>query len=164
MPNPGDFIEAVRDTMDIDVGEIFELVTLPDNFLGFYDRVGDPRYWNNLESYFKVLDTTPEWGPTIETGRARPSWLRPDERPRVQNDNHQWVSPATHEPHDNRNYAWEYIPAIQLPADHPYYLATSKGFTYWPGGENPPEDADLTQPVLFMDGRVSRNAGATYSW
>lgn len=31
---------------------------------------------------------------------------------------------------------------IRLPADHPYYLATSRGFTYWPGDDNAPADWD----------------------
>lgn len=37
---------------------------------------------------------------------------------------------------------------IKLPADHPYYLATSHGFTYWPGGDRAPDDWDCGEVIL----------------
>lgn len=43
--------------------------------------------------------------------------------------------------------------AIRIPADHPYYIATSKGFTYWPGGNAAPADWDGGE-VLLACGRV----------
>lgn len=39
-----------------------------------------------------------------------------------------------------------------LPEDHPYYLATEKGFTYWPGGDGAPGDWEPGSPVLFRNG------------
>lgn len=47
---------------------------------------------------------------------------------------------------------WPTWPLVfALPADHPYYLATEKGFTYWPGGESAPGDWD-GGPVLLWNG------------
>lgn len=44
----------------------------------------------------------------------------------------------------------------QLRANHPYYLATSQGFAYWPGGDGAPADWD-GGPVLLENGRVPMN-------
>lgn len=48
----------------------------------------------------------------------------------------------------------EAITQIRLRADHPYYLATEQGFTYWPGGDSAPGDV---VEVLFRDGEVRDN-------
>lgn len=42
---------------------------------------------------------------------------------------------------------WD-ITAIRLRTDHPYYTATEKGFTYWPGGEDAPDDWDGGDTLL----------------
>lgn len=60
------------------------------------------------------------------------------------------------------NHDWEALHAIRLPASHPYYLATSRGFTYWPGGENAPEDWDGGE-VLIGDGRIEHPGNSSWA-
>lgn len=84
-----------------------------------------------------------EWGPAIEVNGVRPDWLRDGDK----------VNPAWHydgaiseygyEVKDNRKIVCvEKLAHIRLAASHPYYLATSRGFTYWPGGDSAPADWD----------------------
>lgn len=81
-----------------------------------------------------------KFGPEIATEKVRPAWLLDTDTIQfcVGGD---WADKPAGYPADNR---WSYyiISAIRLPDDHPYYLATSKGFTYWPGGESAPDDWD----------------------
>lgn len=80
-------------------------------------------------------------GPEIKIEGKRPEWLKDDEKIGiVWKHGERW---------DNLNtpvdcvYGWEgSVVAIMLPVDHPYYLATEKDFTYWPGGESAPDDWD----------------------
>jgi len=80
-------------------------------------------------------------GPEIKIDGKRPDWLGDDEkigivwRHGLRWDNLDTPVDCVH--------GWEdSVVAIMLPADHPYYLATSKGFTYWHGGESAPDDWD----------------------
>lgn len=43
----------------------------------------------------------------------------------------------------------------QLRANHPYYLATSQGFAYWPGGDGAPADWD-GGPVLLKNNEIGK--------
>lgn len=101
---------------------------------------------------------TDNLGPEIKIDGKRPDWLADDEKIGiVWDDGYRW---------DNLNMqvdcvsGWEHsISAIMLRADHPYYVATSKGFTYWPGGDSAPDADD----VLFRDGTTSQNSGWTWT-
>jgi hypothetical protein len=90
---------------------------------------------------------------TLSPPGQRPSWLKDDDAvlaryyggtravgARLASELETWgdaVSPA--------------IEMIEIPDTHPYAVATSKGFTYWPGGR-PPDDWDDAQEVLLRDG------------
>lgn len=97
-------------------------------------------------------------GPEIKIEGKRPEWLKDDEKIGiVWHHGLRWDNLDTEVRHV---YGWEHsIDAIRLPDDHPYYLATEKGFTYWLGGESAP-DAD---EVMFRDGTTSDNTGWTWS-
>jgi hypothetical protein len=41
---------------------------------------------------------------------------------------------------------------FEIPADHPYYLATSEGFTYWPGGKVGPIKDGKRVVVIYRNG------------
>lgn len=84
-------------------------------------------------------------GPEIKIDGKRPEWLKDDEEIMVA-----WGD-VKGGPYPAECVSWGYSTAIRLPADHPYYLATSKGFTYWPGGESAPDDWDGGE-VLFRHG------------
>jgi len=51
--------------------------------------------------------------------------------------------------------------ALRLPAGHPYYAATEKGFKYWPGGEKAPADWD-GEKVLLRDGGTCPGHSVTH--
>lgn len=80
-------------------------------------------------------------GPEIKIDGKRPEWLKDDEKIGIV-----WRNGEVWDTINSRvdcAHGWESsIAAIMLPADHPYYLATSNGFTYWPGGECEPDDWD----------------------
>lgn len=93
-----------------------------------------------------------EPGPEIKIEGKRPEWLKDDEYIGIV-----WFGGSRWE---NLNTAvrnvegWSgSITAIMLPADHPYYLATSRGYTYWPSGDSAPDDWD-GGPCLLRDGEV----------
>ena len=97
-------------------------------------------------------------GPEIKIDGKRPDWLADDEKISIV-----WWDGARW---DNLNTrvdcvsGWEHsVTAIMLRADHPYYFATSKGFTYWPGGDSAP-DAD---EVMFRSREVVSNTSHN-SW
>lgn len=70
-------------------------------------------------------------------------------------------------------HGWKEGFQIKLPADHAYYLATSRGFTYWPGGESAPDDwdggeclarcGDMIQPVHWCHPWNATDPGAGVS-
>lgn len=81
-----------------------------------------------------------------------PSWLGGDEKVKPRWDKDNWypdisLACCVASP--------ESVTAIRLRADHPYYLATSKGFTYWPGGESAPDDWDGGEVLLRHRGRYA---------
>jgi hypothetical protein len=104
-----------------------------------------------------------EWGDPIAVDGERPEWLRATEP-------FQWRLEGTadfNEESDNESWfdkdrMWTLPTAIRLPASHPYYLATSRGFTYWPGGNSAPDDWDGGE-VLWTDGPPCIPAAST-SW
>lgn len=65
-----------------------------------------------------------EWGPAIEVGGVRPTWLGDGEFPEKYQER---TSPAGVW-HNIQRSAWSYVNAIRLPANHPYYTpeATDK--------------------------------------
>lgn len=94
------------------------------------------------------------WGDPIEVNGVRPDWLRDGDK----------VNPAWHcdgeiseygyEVKDNRKIVRvEKLAHIRLPATHAYYTATSRGFTYWPGGDSAPQDWDGGE-VLLESGEI----------
>lgn len=92
-----------------------------------------------------------EWGPEIDVNGARPEWLGENQEIHfhwVDGSHGDWIA------RDFNGREWRECRALQLPASHPYYLATSKGFTYWPGGDGAPEDLDTSKFVLFRSGAV----------
>ena len=79
-----------------------------------------------------------EWGAEIAVNGVQPEWLR-------NQDDVRDVDPSWHTNGEVRKadgWYWPKMKAIRLPANHSYYLATSRGFTYWPGGESAPDDWD----------------------
>lgn len=86
-------------------------------------------------------------GPEIKIEGKRPEWLKDDEYIGiVWYDGARWENLNT----AVRNVAgWSgSITAIMLPADHPYYMATEKGFEYWPGGPYAPSDWDRGEVLV----------------
>lgn len=89
------------------------------------------------------------WGQPIEVNGVCPEWLRATDLVDLKTS-WGWRYSGRREPSGSlpKNLAWEApegqpnILAIRLPAEHPYYLATSKDFTYWPGGDEAPGDWD----------------------
>lgn len=90
----------------------------------------------------------------IDVAGKRPEWLDGDFQVRM---------PDYFNPENSsgvwglmKHSEWSVIPAIRLPADHPYYLATSRGVTYWPGGEGAPEDWDGGDTIYRDGGRCDK--------
>lgn len=83
------------------------------------------------------------WGDEIAI-TERPDWVKDDTICTVCNDG-EWF--GLYVQIEAKEWcAWENpcsYTAIRLPADHSYYLATSKGFTYWPGGDKAPAEGPL---------------------
>ena len=110
--------------------------------------------------------TSTTWGEPIETSGKRPDWLRSDEKPDVLNPHGHWVGTDGPSRKDNHDWAWGHIRAIKLPADHPYYTVqrhnaqNGTNFTYWPGGENAPDDWDGG----LVLGRHGQAYGKPVSW
>lgn len=97
-----------------------------------------------------------EWGPEIDVNGARPEWLGENQEIHfhwVDGSHGDWIA------RDFNGREWRECRALQLPASHPYYLATSKGFTYWPGGNDAPCDWD-GDPVLYKCGAVQGEGDA----
>lgn len=88
-----------------------------------------------------------EWGAEIAVNGVRPEWLRDEDKiivrwgdaTGIESRRGAW-RPSLIDQRISETTGWDSVYAIRLPATHPYYLATSRGFTYWPGGENAPED------------------------
>lgn len=105
-------------------------------------------------------------GPEIKIDGKRPEWLKDDENIGiVWRYGGRWDNLDTEVRHVS---GWKNsIEAIMLPADHPYYLATKKGFTYWLGGESAPDDWDCDMhghgDVLTRCGDVIL-VGDGYKW
>lgn len=78
-----------------------------------------------------------KWGEPIAVDGNRPEWLHDGELMQYQtSDRTKWFDMKW-------GWGWAVIGGdIRLPASHPYYLATSRGFTYWPGGDSAPADWD----------------------
>lgn len=98
----------------------------------------------------------PAWGAVISVGNKRPIWLNRDDAPLIQNLYGSWITPSDKSCKNSHDYAWYNVRAIRLPADHPYYVAADKGFTYWPGGENAPDDWDGGDVLRRGDPETSR--------
>lgn len=79
------------------------------------------------------------WGADIATPEC-PEWLTDDDMVWCNNGSGRWL--GLNQGRSAKRWHWPAISAIRLPADHDYYKATEKGFTYWPGGENAPDDWD----------------------
>lgn len=100
-------------------------------------------------------------GADIPINGARPEWLKDGEKIGIVWGHERWDNLDTLAEHV---YGWEHsIQAIRLPADHPYYLATAKGFTYWAGGESAPVDWDGGE-YLYRSGMVSEYSSPDWFW
>ena len=94
------------------------------------------------------MNTINEWGEAILTGGVKPLWLRSNDvlQWRTEYGSYLpiWYGQQIGVEYDSWNAwdseDWEVIYQIRLPANHPYYLATSKRYTYWAGDVNPPEN------------------------
>ena len=84
--------------------------------------------------------------PEIKIDGKRPDWLKGDEKIGIVWAHMRWDNLNT--PADCVRGWEDSVAAIMLRADHPYYAATSNGFTYWPGGENAPDDWDGGEVLL----------------
>lgn len=90
------------------------------------------------------------WGDRIAID-GKPDWYRGEQV--------KWLDHAgpTFRAHEWDDADWAVVAhegGFRLPADHPYYLATSRGFTYWPGGDSAPADWD--------GGETLKRAGHTH--
>lgn len=85
------------------------------------------------------------WGALIACGGVRPTWLADDEQCALRHYvPHHGLSSGVRglSPLPPSAISWNDLRSFSLRADHPYYVATAQGFTYWPGGPNAPEDWD----------------------
>lgn len=103
------------------------------------------------------------WGDGIEIVDGRPSWMGDgrlsDTAPRMmmrRKSDRSWGEWSRH------GFNWNDFDLYRLPDDHPYYLAASKGFEYWPGGDEAPSDWDGGK-TLFRCG-VECPLGQAYRW
>jgi len=94
-------------------------------------------------------DPPEEWGDPIAVDGKRPEWLKDGERIRrrdrdaVDDRNDGWGRVGSEHEVEAKALDWRnWVTHIRLPASHPYYLATSRGCAYWPGGKTPPADWD----------------------
>lgn len=98
-----------------------------------------------------------EFGPEIPLDGKRPDWLTDDNQIiAFEDDNGDWYGLGLSIWYA-RELDIERPRALRLPHDHAYYLATSKGFTYWPGGGSAPADYDNGE-VMYRIGSVLPNA------
>lgn len=88
-----------------------------------------------------------QWGDPIPVNGARPDWLGDEPFEFFQGAGFGWINGHPH-------LSWEVIEQVRLPATHPYYLATAKGYKYWPGGDEAPGDWDGGE-VLARNGTVN---------
>lgn len=96
-----------------------------------------------------------KWGAEIAVDGKRPEWLEESDVGLFENAPNEWIGGEK-----DLLLSWQWHEGlcplrIRLPADHPYYLATSRGFTYWPGGESAPEGWD--------GGETLKRAGHTWN-
>lgn len=110
-----------------------------------------------------------EWGAEIATNGVKPEWLGDEDVLQWVNDmnmgpfsNEGWSYWLSNDPAVAGKMGWDGIRAIRLPASHEYYTATSKGFEYWPGGDEAPSDWTGEGEVLFRDGTTGIYDG--YLW
>lgn len=109
------------------------------------------------------MDKAITWGADIANNNERPSWLKDDDRIQFRITSGSWANMPEGYPVSE---GWHYpsIDTIRLPADHPYYIATSKGFTYWAGGESAPVDWDGSD-LLFRNGTQAPSCASwTHPW
>lgn len=95
-----------------------------------------------------------EFGDEIkaDNGGVKLPWLKDDEMVMCN-----WGGHSSGGPYEVRHITgWMEDFCIRIPADHPYYLATAKGFRYWPGGDDAPGDWDGGE-VLWADGTKTRD-------
>lgn len=101
------------------------------------------------------------WGAAIDVNGVCPEWLRATDLVDLKTS-WGWRYSGRREPSGSvpKDLVWissdgqPNILAIRLPADHPYYLATSKDYTYWPGGDEAPGDwdCDASPNAIWRDG------------
>jgi hypothetical protein len=96
------------------------------------------------------------WGAEIPVNGVCPTWLRTSDTVDLKTSEG-WRYSKSGVAGDPRTYSWTQadgtpcILSIRLRPDHSYYTATTEGFTYWPGGNEAPEDWDGGE-VLLRDG------------
>ena len=103
-----------------------------------------------------------QWGEPIEVAGVRPTWLRDGEQIACLNRADDWVGPRTVFP--SNDHVWSWMKAFKLLSHHPYYTATAKGFTYWPGGDSAPDDWDGGDVLLGNGAVVSCVLHPKYQW
>ncbi|WOF44338.1 hypothetical protein KNJ79_05245 [Sphingopyxis indica] len=106
-----------------------------------------------------MSDTKIIWGDPIPTPNGRPDWLANDTLVIPH-----WTTcgPLSTGVRVDCVCGWDDVTHLRLPADHAYYLATSQGFTYWPGGDSAPEDYDGGE-IIYRIGSIQPDA-AGCSW
>ncbi|MBB4616930.1 hypothetical protein [Sphingomonas abaci] len=109
-----------------------------------------------------------EWGPAIAVDGKRPGWLQ-DWQPIRGTYNHgryPWIGDDTYLA---KQFHWEHVASIRLPADHPHYRQTEavipEGMKPWHGGDAAPADWDSEKPIAVIDdGKVSIRYGHRWDW
>jgi len=93
---------------------------------------------------YSQLAPASEWGDPIPVDGKRPEWIGIGELVDVKwRGDPEWISECVTQGVKAQHVkGWGDVEEIRLPASHPYYLATSRGFTYWPGGDEAPADWD----------------------
>lgn len=92
---------------------------------------------------------------TLDPPGQRPSWLKDDDVvvSKIYGD---WQTSHSYACKAVELVSWNDtdLLAIEIEDTHPYAVATSRGFTYWPGGESAPDDWDSECHVLLRDGTL----------
>jgi hypothetical protein len=97
------------------------------------------------------------WGDEIPVNGVRPTWLRGCDLVDLKTSEG-WRYSKSGVSRDPKRYSWAHVDgtpcilSIRLRPDHSYYTATTEGFTYWPGGNEAPEDWDGGEVLLRRDG------------
>lgn len=125
--------------------------------------------WIRPDATRVLVRNRAEWGGEIEVNGVRPDWLRDGDKIRWSGSaKPQWGRGGTLDhilPWPAESANWPCATFIRLPVDHPYYTATEKGFTFWPGGDSDSAPADYNGgDILFRHGGTTGGQAINWTW